>query len=424
MELCASPPCYIVRGPVPTMPEQVCGLKRDGTDRMWALVEPDELLLEGWRAENVSEIVIAARVQLAKQAEQAKQPCAVRVVRDTRVRLANNDEDMLFAVLTKNTNLAFRWGTAIYEQRREIVGLGIGGALICSFFVIVFFTCCVRYVLLLLLMFFFIVLIAADYILFLQAGIFTGNTGRALLEVFQRSTKVDIPDSVEELLRSGTGLEREAALYKWSGVVLALRSNFEMLVALLSEASYVLRRMPSLLVLPWLLVASMMLMSLFLMEALLGFMTIEPDAEGVMMRNWCVEAESFLMPWVASSGISPPWTWPCENLEVEQVQQVLLWTLICAFLWAYFFHVALFISVTAMAVSEWYFYRDDVDYQERTSSCPGRSIIYGMSTVFRYHLGSLAFGSLLMTLATLPRIILEYIARETGAESNACMKAM
>lgn len=111
----------------------------------------------------------------------------------------------------------------------------------------------------------------------------------------------------------------------------------------------------------------------------------------------------------------------------KQMQQAIIWITIFGLLWAYFFHVACFISVIAMAIAHWYFYRDDPEKNAGTGVNSsgwffGRPVLLAMGRIARYHSGTMAVGSFIMAAVTLPRIILEYIAQQTDAEHNQVTK--
>jgi len=213
-------------------------------------------------------------------------------------------------------------------------------------------------------------------------------------------------------------------IFKWCGiglaigivvlvcVVLALRKNFDILVALFQEAAHVVRMIPSLLLYPFIVVASMMVTSLFFLQLVLAIATAKsPSLETELERL----------------GKSLNTT---ADEAFSQSQQAGLWTVLFGFLWVYYMHVAVFTCTCAMCVSQWYYYRNDPEQGRGVgiSSAgwfPGRPVIVATGIIFWYHLGSLAFGSLLVAIVAMPRIVLEYIVqRYKLEEQNSAVKVI
>jgi len=118
--------------------------------------------------------------------------------------------------------------------------------------------------------------------------------------------------------------------------------------------------------------------------------------------------------------------------NMEDFQQAYAWALVFSLVWFYFFHVAIFTLVTALCVSHWYFYRNDqaqcggTGWRTDTTYgwYPGRPVALAVFRVVRYHLGTAVMGSFVMTLVTMPRIILEYINSQSQGDANPVMKGI
>jgi len=182
-------------------------------------------------------------------------------------------------------------------------------------------------------------------------------------------------------------------------IVIALRHNFQVLAALLEVASQTLREMPSLLLFPFLNLISLVCWLVLLLYVLLGTITLENDvANG----------------WLVKLGIEPPQ----DVKKLKFARECFAWTTLFSFLWIYFYHIAAFQTTISGAVAHWYFFRLDPEHSAGTGIHSkgwffGQPLVYAYCRVVRYHMGSLALGSLLLALVTLPRIILEYLDQQS-----------
>mmetsp|Transcript_20538 Transcript_20538/g.55280 ORF Transcript_20538/g.55280 Transcript_20538/m.55280 type:complete len:717 (-) Transcript_20538:312-2462(-) len=76
-------------------------------------------------------------------------------------------------------------------------------------------------------------------------------------------------------------------------------------------------------------------------------------------------------------------------------------------LWSLSFIVGAVMMVVAGGVSQWFFFRDNAKFY---SPFP---ILTSLKTVVRFHLGTVAFGSLIIAIAQFLRIVLEYVDQRT-----------
>lgn len=90
---------------------------------------------------------------------------------------------------------------------------------------------------------------------------------------------------------------------------------------------------------------------------------------------------------------------------------------VIGFLWAVFFISAFGEMVLASTFATWYwtFHKSDV---------PFFTVMTGMGRTVRYHLGTIAFGSLIITICRLIRAILEYIDLKLKKYDNDLVKAI
>ena len=130
-------------------------------------------------------------------------------------------------------------------------------------------------------------LIAADYVLFVQADIATGRTG-ARFTNFLKSLDISVPPGAQGLLVPSND-QSTTQLYALGAVALAviialmaclvmsMSRQFKILIALLEEAGNMIRRVPSLLALPLLLLVSFAVVFTFFFVAFLGLATASND---------------------------------------------------------------------------------------------------------------------------------------------------
>lgn len=97
----------------------------------------------------------------------------------------------------------------------------------------------------------------------------------------------------------------------------------------------------------------------------------------------------------------------------------MFWIFMFGFFWIMAFIIAILQFTVASTVALWYFNAGS-DAGDSVSVCKG---VYW---AFRYHLGSLAFGSLLIAIVTMIKVLFEYFAKkyEKAAPENPITKAL
>ncbi|KAM9856637.1 choline transporter-like protein 1 isoform 2-T2 [Aulostomus maculatus] len=108
------------------------------------------------------------------------------------------------------------------------------------------------------------------------------------------------------------------------------------------------------------------------------------------------------------------------NLVDYQMQgplQYLVWYHVVGLIWISEFILAFQQMTIAGAVVTYYFTRNK-------SQMPATPILSAMARTFRYHLGTLAKGSFIITLVKIPRLILTYIHSQLKGKENACARCM
>uniref|UniRef100_A0A3Q4H8B9 Choline transporter-like protein n=1 Tax=Neolamprologus brichardi TaxID=32507 RepID=A0A3Q4H8B9_NEOBR len=103
--------------------------------------------------------------------------------------------------------------------------------------------------------------------------------------------------------------------------------------------------------------------------------------------------------------------------EMQGPLQFLVWYHVVGLIWISEFILAFQQMTIAGAVVTYYFTRNK-------SKMPATPIISSMVRTIRYHLGTLAKGSFIITLVKIPRLILTYIHSQLKGKENACARCM
>uniref|UniRef100_A0AAX7UNA5 Choline transporter-like protein n=1 Tax=Astatotilapia calliptera TaxID=8154 RepID=A0AAX7UNA5_ASTCA len=103
--------------------------------------------------------------------------------------------------------------------------------------------------------------------------------------------------------------------------------------------------------------------------------------------------------------------------EMQGPLQFLVWYHVVGLIWISEFILAFQQMTIAGAVVTYYFTRNK-------SQMPATPIISSMARTIRYHLGTLAKGSFIITLVKIPRLILTYIHSQLKGKENACARCM
>jgi len=102
-----------------------------------------------------------------------------------------------------------------------------------------------------------------------------------------------------------------------------------------------------------------------------------------------------------------PFLAPTDNLT-----QAMMWFHLFSFLWNANFIDAIGVTIIAGAVCQWYWIYPDAKTKKKTM--PSRWPMFSAFTrVYRFHLGSMAYGSAVLAIVQLLRAIMAYISRKT-----------
>uniref|UniRef100_A0A3Q3INS3 Choline transporter-like protein n=1 Tax=Monopterus albus TaxID=43700 RepID=A0A3Q3INS3_MONAL len=115
---------------------------------------------------------------------------------------------------------------------------------------------------------------------------------------------------------------------------------------------------------------------------------------------------------------------PVKNNSTNMVEyhmqgplQYLVWYHVVGLIWISEFILAFQQMTIAGAVVTYYFTRNK-------SQMPATPILSSLARTIRYHLGTLAKGSFIITLVKIPRLILTYIHTQLKGKENACARCM
>lgn len=90
---------------------------------------------------------------------------------------------------------------------------------------------------------------------------------------------------------------------------------------------------------------------------------------------------------------------------------------IVGFFWTVFFISAFGEMVLAMTFATWY-------WSFRKSNVPFFTLTLGLYRTVRYHLGTLAFGSLIITICRIIRLLLEYLDQKLKKYDNVVTRSI
>lgn len=428
--LCAWPKCDGKPGTKVRSPLDVCGPKSEGSDTYWFLKKPDDKRTEKlWEADGISLALIKERLDI--YATETAPPCDVTVSIASVTRVIVEGKSNIRAVFEKYSSMLFQTAATLKRNAPIILALGFGGAVVLSIIVIILYAMCIKVALVILVFNLFMVMFFMDYIFFRKAGWNSGHSG-AKLAGFVVGTfgdkASDLGVNVTDLANHALRDEQTANMvpvYRalaviWSILIFLLmcvlcfiQRQIRIVIALAREAAGCLNKMPSLYIFPYFGLITLGGSSYLLCRILLAVMTLN--------REYVIGlGEKFNIDTVKDPD------------SYQNIQKTLGWICVFGYLWVYFFHMALFTSVVANCVVDWYFYRLDQEAGEYDGvGSPGyffgKETLGALWSIIKYDLGTLCFGSFLIALCTLPRLILEYIDQEMkqhGAENPVTAKIL
>jgi len=108
------------------------------------------------------------------------------------------------------------------------------------------------------------------------------------------------------------------------------------------------------------------------------------------------------------------------DLSAQNTKRLLLTYHIFGFLWTYNTAIAIGVTVIAGAVSHWYFHRPVKGEKTQVSRIP---VVLALKAAMTKNLGSILFGTLIITIVQMIRLALEYVCNQTKhMDSNPVVK--
>ncbi|XP_011296701.1 CTL-like protein 1 [Fopius arisanus] len=206
-------------------------------------------------------------------------------------------------------------------------------------------------------------------------------------------------------------------------IVIFLRNRIAFMTELFRESATCLAELPGLFVQPFLTFIALIMFYAFWITIVLSLATANyPGEKSVQMLNSSgniqllnsrIDKEAL----IGQQKLDLPITRFKKLTLVEYVDatwvKYMWWVYIIGFVWISEFITACQELVIAGAVAHWYFRGKDANTSPVCSA---------IGKLVSYHLGSVACGSLLITIFKVPRLILTYIHRkmETSRESSSC----
>mmetsp|Transcript_14136 Transcript_14136/g.17326 ORF Transcript_14136/g.17326 Transcript_14136/m.17326 type:complete len:669 (+) Transcript_14136:64-2070(+) len=177
-------------------------------------------------------------------------------------------------------------------------------------------------------------------------------------------------------------------------IICALRKQIQLAIGCVEEAAGAVKDMPIILFFPVIQAVGLLL-----------FMIIWVTYAVFLAGAGTVDVSTYVNPLNSDLNLS------YRSFEYDQFTSRCGWYLIFAFLWTANFILAIGQIAVSMAFAKWYFTRD--------RSSIGSSTATGqICAAFRYHIGTAAFGSLILAIVQFIQIVLNYIKRKAKAADN------
>jgi solute carrier family 44 protein 1 (choline transporter-like protein) len=170
-------------------------------------------------------------------------------------------------------------------------------------------------------------------------------------------------------------------------VILVMRKRIKLVIQLFKEAGKAINSMP-----------------LLLLEPLLTFVALGAVVAAWLMFSLIIESSGFFTPGNPAS------------YEKDQTMKVTRWYNLFGLFWFVQFCTGCQHMIIAGAVAKWFFTRNKIDL--------GYPIFRSFYNLVRYHLGTVAMGSLIIALVQLVRTILAAIQYQVKGHENAVSKCV
>ena len=234
-----------------------------------------------------------------------------------------------------------------------------------------------------------------------------------------------IPDDVTAELEAAQSENRTqfqiASYFLWAltfiilALILAMKKRIKIAIAIIREASRCLRMMPLLILWPVIPAIAVMLLGLYWMTIAAYILS----ADEISFSDVAATVNDA----ASSAGASANVTSALGAIPGTNGQDVLFMFHLFGFLWTNQLVQAISICTIAGAVSQFYWSLPDQFGNRDVGKFP---IAGSFKRTVRFHLGSLCFGSFIIAVVQLMRIVLEYIDHNTRdlQDSNALIRVM
>ncbi|KAK4321495.1 hypothetical protein Pmani_007691 [Petrolisthes manimaculis] len=231
----------------------------------------------------------------------------------------------------------------------------------------------------------------------------------------------------EEILEENVRNERALLVYAiistiimvaLIALVVYVRPHITMVAELFKHAGGCLARHPTLLLQPvitFFVLLAFFLLWVWVMVSLatakhLGIASLQSEQEA--FSNHTLNETDF------NSTSSLPKSTPQQVLEYSEPTWVrsLWWVWVLGLVWVAEFILACQQMIIASAVSTWYFTRQETRGDRR------HPVWWSWRTLLLYHLGTVAKGSLLITLCKLPRLIIQWVTKKCRDPEHSCAR--
>jgi len=180
-------------------------------------------------------------------------------------------------------------------------------------------------------------------------------------------------------------------------LILVLRSRVQLAIGVIKEAAKALASIPILILTP---IFQVIAITIFLVPWIIYVIFLASSGEMVNHTGSAVDA---------TTGLSESYSYRTFEYTTN-TKYAFLYMLFCWF-WTSEFVVACGQLVISLALSDWYFTQDK-------TTVGNQSAFWAMGTTCRYHLGTAAFGSLIIAIIKTIRAVIAYLQRKAKQSGN------
>ncbi|RHY31345.1 hypothetical protein DYB32_003614 [Aphanomyces invadans] len=307
--------------------------------------------------------------------------------------------------------LVGRFIADIQKTYGELLGIGGGGALVLGWLFLFFMKCCAGCVIWFVLVVVVLLLAILSAFFLVKGGIIHSSD----ISAVTTAVDVQVPATLAQS-HENAKVYQGAAVVSIVLTVIALlivcfmRKRIKIAIGIIREASRAIQRLPFLVLFP--LIPVVLILGLFIYATVIGAYIYSADGNvsltaalasvGVPTSN---ATTSLTTAWAAQLNAT---TTTSAAVQPKQLMQIMVAYHFFGFLWTNQVIQAISMTTIAGAVSKYYWSRD------HTAAQMGRfPVLSAFTNCFRYHFGSLAFGSFIIAVVQFVRAVLMYVDRQT-----------